>query len=32
MITEHMPGGPNMNLTRSNEHVPEIDRIIRVVK
>ena len=32
MITEHIPGGPNMNLTRTNEHVPEIERIIRVVK
>ena len=32
MITEHMPGGPTMNLTSANEHVPEIKRIIIVVK
>ena len=31
MITEHIPGGPNMNKTSVNEHVPEIDHIIRVV-
>ena len=27
-----MPGGPRMNLTSANEHVPEIERKIRVVK
>jgi hypothetical protein len=27
-----MPGGPRVNLTSANEHVPEIERRIRVVK
>ena len=27
-----MPGGPSMNLTRANVHVPKIERGIRVVK
>ena len=27
-----MPGGPQVNLASSNEHVPEIERRIRVVK
>ena len=27
-----IPGGPRLNRTRSNEHVPEIERIIQVVK
>ena len=29
---EVIPGGPYMNLTGANEHVPEIERGIRVVK
>ena len=32
MITEQIPEGPTMNLTRANNHVIEIDRRIRVVK
>ena len=32
MITEHMPGGPTINLTSENEHVLEIYCRIRVVK
>ena len=32
MITDHMPGVPSMNLTSNNEHVPEIEHIMRVVK
>ena len=32
MIIEHMPGGTTMNLTSSNENVPEIERRIRVAK
>ena len=31
-LIEGMPGGPSMNLTRVNEHVPEIERGLRVVK
>ena len=27
-----MPGGPHVNLTSANEHVPNIERRIRVVK
>ena len=29
---QSMPGGPRVNLTSANEHVPEIERRIRVVK
>jgi hypothetical protein len=29
---QSMPGGPKVNLTSANEHVPEIERRIRVVK
>jgi hypothetical protein len=31
-MIESMPGGPMVNLASSNEHVPEIERRIRVVK
>jgi hypothetical protein len=31
-LIESMPGGPMVNLASANEHVPEIERIIRVVK
>jgi hypothetical protein len=31
-LIEPMPGGPMVNLASSNEHVPEIERRIRVVK
>ena len=31
-LIEGMPGGPSVNLTGANEHVPEIERGIRVVK
>ena len=32
ILIESMPGGPMVNLASSNEHVPEIERRIRVVK
>jgi hypothetical protein len=31
-LIESMPGGPTVNLASANEHVPEIERRIRVVK
>ena len=31
-LIESLPGGPAVNLASSNEHVPEIERRIRVVK
>ena len=31
-LIEMLPGGPRVNLTSANEHVPEIERRIRVVK
>jgi hypothetical protein len=31
-LIESMPSGPTVNLASSNEHVPEIERRIRVVK
>jgi hypothetical protein len=31
-LIESMPGGPMVNLESANEHVPEIERRIRVVK
>jgi hypothetical protein len=31
-LIESMPGGPMVNLASVNEHVPEIERRIRVVK
>ena len=31
-LIESLPGGPTVNLAASNEHVPEIERRIRVVK
>jgi hypothetical protein len=31
-LIEFMPGGPMVNLASTNEHVPEIERRIRVVK
>jgi hypothetical protein len=31
-LIETMPGGPMVNLASANEHVPEIERRIRVVK
>ena len=31
-LVESLPGGPIINLASSNEHVPEIERKIRVVK
>jgi hypothetical protein len=31
-LIESMPGGPMVNLASANEHVPEIERQIRVVK
>jgi hypothetical protein len=31
-LIEAMPGGPMVNLASANEHVPEIERRIRVVK
>jgi hypothetical protein len=31
-LIESMPGGPMVNLASANEHIPEIERIIRVVK
>ena len=30
-LIESIPGGPSVNLTSANEHVPEIERRIRVV-
>jgi hypothetical protein len=30
-MTQAMPGGPRVNLASANEHVPEIERRIRVV-
>ena len=32
VLIQSMPGGPRVNLTSANEHVPEIERRIRVVK
>jgi hypothetical protein len=32
ILIESMPGGPVVNLASANEHVPEIERRIRVVK
>ena len=32
MVYKHMPGGPKINLTSENEHVPYIEQRIRVVK
>ena len=32
MIIEHMPGEPIMKLTSANEHVPDIELTIRVIK
>jgi len=32
VLIESMPGGPLVNLASANEHVPEIERRIRVVK
>ena len=32
MIYEHIPGGPRINLTSANEHVPDIECQIRVIK
>ena len=32
MIYEHIPGGPRINLTSANEHVPDIELQIIVVK
>jgi hypothetical protein len=32
VMIQSMPGGPRVNLTSANEHVPEIERRIRVVK
>jgi hypothetical protein len=32
VLIQSMPGGPKVNLTSANEHVPEIERRIRVVK
>jgi hypothetical protein len=31
-LIESMPGGPMVNLASANEHIPEIERRIRVVK
>jgi hypothetical protein len=31
-LIESMPGGPMVNLASANEHLPEIERRIRVVK
>ena len=31
-LIQGMPGGPKVNLASANEHVPEIERRIRVVK
>ena len=31
-LIDVMPGGPTMNLASSNEHIPEIERCIWVVK
>jgi hypothetical protein len=31
-LIEYMPGGPMVNLASANEHVTDIERIIRVVK
>jgi hypothetical protein len=31
-LIESLPGGPTVNLASANEHVPEIERRIRVVK
>ena len=31
-LIESMPGGPTVNLASANEHVPEIERRIKVVK
>ena len=32
LIESELYGGPTMNLTSANEHVPEIERKIRVIK
>jgi hypothetical protein len=32
ILIESMPGGPMVNLASANEHVPDIERRIRVVK
>ena len=32
MVHKHMPGGPSINITSANEHVPYIERQIRVIK
>jgi hypothetical protein len=32
VLIQSMPGGPRVNLTSASEHVPEIERRIRVVK
>jgi hypothetical protein len=32
LVNEHMPAGPRVNLASAKEHVPEIERRIRVVK
>ena len=32
MIIEHTTGGPTINLTSANGHIPDIERLIRVVK
>ena len=32
VMIQSMPGGPRVNLTSASEHVPEIERRIRVVK
>ena len=32
MIYEHIPGGPRINLTRANEYVTDIERLVTVIK
>ena len=32
IIYDHMPGGPRINLTNANEHVPNMEHQIIVVK
>ena len=32
MVYKHMTGGPRINLKSANEHVPDIERLIRVSK
>ena len=32
MIYDHMPGGPRINIISENEHVPDIELQIRVIK